>query len=53
MFFLPLGLEIVPGRLIIKHPPKKKFSEKKNIYVKKKNWVDFFLFTLGFEKCAR
>ena len=36
MFFLPLGLEIVPGRLIIKHPPKKNFSEKKNICKKKR-----------------
>ena len=40
MFFLPLGLEIVPGRLIIKHPPKKNFSEKKN--VKKKELGRFF-----------
>ena len=43
-FFLPLGLEIVPGRLIIKHPPKKKFSEKKNIYICKKKELGRFFF---------
>lgn len=46
MFFLPLGLEIVPGRLIIKHPPKKNFSEKKNICKKKRIGQIFFYLRL-------